>query len=85
MYRSLLLSLGRCDTYLCMGQGLSGAPHTYAQLKDLAMGHIPEQHPEDSLTRDREDGAFHTYFDDDVGAGTSFENQMRFLHTKYFP
>jgi len=51
--------------YLRMGQGLSGAPHTYAQLKDLAMGHIPEPHPEDSLTGDRKDGAFHTFFDDD--------------------
>jgi len=71
--------------YLRMGQGLSGAPHTYAQLKDLATGHIPELHPEDSLTGDREDGAFHTFFVDDLGADTTFENQMRFLHERYFP
>jgi len=71
--------------YLRMGQGLWGAPHTYAQLKDLSMGHIPELHPEDSLTGDWEDGAFHTFFDDDLGADTTFENQMRFLHERYFP
>ena len=71
--------------YLRMGQGLSGAPHTYAQLKDLAMGHIPEPQAEESLTGDREDGAFHTFFDDDLGADTTFENQMRFLHERYFP
>ena len=71
--------------YLRMGQGLSGAPHTYAQLKDLATGHIPKPHSEDSLTGDREDGAFHTFFDDHLGADTTFENQMGFLHERYFP
>ena len=49
------------------------------------MGHIPEPHPEASLTGDREGGAFHTFFDDDLGADTSFENQMQFLHEHYFP
>jgi hypothetical protein len=49
------------------------------------MGHIPEPHPEEGLTGDREDGSFHTFFDDDLGANTSFESQMQFLHTQYFP
>ena len=70
---------------VCIGQELSEAPSTYAQLKDLATGHIAESYPEYSLTGDQKDGASHTFFDDDLGADTMFENQIRFLYECYFP
>jgi len=38
-------------TYLRMGQGLTGAPHTYAQMKDLVMGPIPEPSGERRLAQ----------------------------------
>jgi len=71
--------------YLRMGQGLTGAPHTYAQLKDLVMGPIPEPMGERPLSGETEDFAFMTFFDDDMGANTSFETQLGFLHDHYFP
>lgn len=40
--------LGQCY-YLHMGMGLSGAPHTYAKLKDLTFGRIPDPDSEPSL------------------------------------
>jgi hypothetical protein len=71
--------------YLRMGQGLTGAPHTYAQLKDLVMGPIPEPMGERPLSGETEEFAFMTFFDDDMGATTSFEAQLEFLHHHYFP
>jgi hypothetical protein len=71
--------------YLRMGQGLTGAPHTYAQLKDLVMGSIPEPFGEQPLAGETEEFAFMTFFDDDMGATISFETQLDFLHRHYFP
>jgi len=41
-YKTAFSSILGQFAYLRMGQGLTGAPHTYAQLKDLVMGAIPE-------------------------------------------
>jgi len=71
--------------YIRMGQGLTGAPHTYAQLKDLVMGPIPKPRGERPLADETEEFAFMTFFDDDMGATTSFETQLKFLHDQYFP
>jgi hypothetical protein len=71
--------------YLRMGQGLTGAPHTYAQLKDIMSGPIPAPHAEEPISGDSGDAAFMSFFDDDMGAGVSFEAQWDFLHHKYFP
>jgi len=77
--------LGQFAYYLRMRQGLTGAPDTYTQLKDLVMGPIPEPLEERPLSRETEDFAFMTYFDDDMGATTSFDVQLDFLHDHYFP
>jgi len=63
-----------------MGQGLTGAPHTYTQLKDLVMGPIPEPLGERPLSGETEDFVFMTFFDDDMSATTSFDAQLDFLH-----
>ena len=77
--------------YNVMGQGLSGAPHTYSRLKDIAMGSIPEPAAEEALhgeTRMMEsegEVAFEYFMDDDFGAATDFQTLYLFLHEKYFP
>jgi len=37
------------------------------------------------LAGETEEFAFMTFFDDDMGATTSFETQLKFLHDQYFP
>jgi len=70
--------------YLRMGQGLAGAPLTYARLKDLFSGAIPAPDPEPCLNRCSK-GAFECFVDDDFGAHTSFSSLFNFLHDHYFP
>ena len=71
--------------YLRMGQGPTGALDTYVQLKDLVMGPIPEPLGERPLSGESEGFAFMAFFDDDMGATTSFDAQLDFLHKQYFP
>ena len=70
--------------YLRMGQGLAGAPHTYARLKGLFSGTIPAPDPGPCLNRCTV-GAFECFVDDDFGAFPSFAAQFDFLHNHYFP
>jgi len=70
--------------YLRMGQGLAGAPQTYARLKDIVSGEIPEPDPEPCLSRCAA-GAFEYFVDDDFGAFPDFRSQFDFLHHHYFP
>lgn len=81
--------LGQC-CYLRMGMGLTGSPHTYARLKDLTFGPIPEPFAEQSVrARVREEYGdaldFCYFFDDDYGAADNFEDMYGFLHQYYFP
>ena len=75
--------------YNVMGQGLTGAPHTYSRMKDLAMGSIPEPDEEQALHGDQqvEDGyvGFDYFMDDNYGVASSFNALFSFLHEKYFP
>lgn len=77
--------------YNVMGQGLSGAPHTYSRMKDIAMGSIPEPEAEDTMHGETRMGetegevAFEYFMDDDFGAATDFRTLYLFLHEKYFP
>src|SRR6266852_1353218 len=71
--------------YLRMGQGLAGAPQTYARLKDIFSGPIPVPDPEPALANSGIPGAFEVFVDDDYGAHRNFEDQLDFLHQKYFP
>ena len=75
--------------YNVMGQGLTGAPHTYSRMKDIAMGTIPEPNEEDALHGDQQvdDGyvGFEYFMDDDYGVASSFNALFSFLHEKYFP
>jgi len=84
-YKTAFSSVLGQFAYLRMGQGLTGAPHTYAQLKDLVMGPIPELMGERPLTGESEEFEFMTFFDDDMGATKSFKSQMEFLQEHYFP
>ena len=70
--------------YLRMGQGLAGAPQTYARLKDIVSGEIPEPDSEPCLSRCTT-GAFEYFVDDDFGAFPDFRSQFAFLHNHYFP
>jgi len=70
--------------YLRMGQGLAGAPQTYARLKDIFGGEIPEPYPEPCLDKCTT-GAFEYFVDDDFGAFPDFKTQWDFLHDHYFP
>ena len=75
--------------YLRMPMGLTGAPATYARLKDIMFGPIPAPSPEpavisETLTPER-DLAFKYFCDDDYGASLSFQRLLDFLHNIYFP
>lgn len=80
--------MGQC-CYLRMGMGLSGSPHTYAMLKDITFGPIPDPYPERSVhevvgeTNDIME--FRYFFDDDYGASDTFEELYKFLNQWYFP
>lgn len=79
--------LGQC-CYLRMGMGLSGAPHTYAMLKDITFGPIPQPNPEPSVfevVKSCPSLAFRYFFDDDYGASDDFDSLYEFLQEWYFP
>jgi len=84
-YKTAFSSILGQFAYLRMGQGLTGAPHTYTQLKDLVMSPIPKPLGERPLSGETKDFAFMTFFDDDMGATISFKTQLDFLHDHYFP
>ena len=66
--------------------GLTGSPATYARLKDLMFGPIPEPDTELLLVAEfLRDTSFRYFFDDDYGATTTFAQMLWFLHEKYFP
>lgn len=75
--------------YNVMGQGLSGAPHTYSRLKDIAMGPIPSPNEEPQLhgeiTINEGSVAYEYFMDDDYGVATDFQSLFNFLHHHYFP
>ena len=75
--------------YNVMGQGLTGAPHTYSRMQDIAMGTILEPDEEDALHGDHQvdDGGvgFDFFIDDDYGAASTFNALFSFLYEKYFP
>jgi len=78
---------GQC-CYLRMGMGLTGAPHTYARLKDITWGPIPKPYPERSITEivaELGTVVFKYFFDDDYGAADDFESMFNFLLHCYFP
>ena len=73
--------------YLRMPMGLTGAPATYARLKDLTFGPIPDPDAEPALLSISEDDpslAFGYFFDDDYGASYTFPKLLSFLHDFYF-
>ena len=75
--------------YLRMAQGLCGAPHTFAQLKDYVGGPIPSPNAEPAIfgitESDAGASAYESFFDDDSGSDESLEAQIQFLHNHYFP
>ena len=75
--------------YLRMGQGLKGAPHTYAQFSDLVFGPLP---PNDkgvarmgTLIGNHGDHAFAVFMDDHAASADDFDTLFDFLYTRYFP
>lgn len=86
-YKSAFNSILGQFYYMRMPMGLTGAPATYARLKDLAFGPIPAPDPEPPLvamTSERRVG-FRYFVDDDYGAADTFEDLMWLLHDWYFP
>ena len=74
--------------YKRMGQGLKGAPHTYAQFSDLVFGPLPKTASVPRMpTVIGHHGAssFAVFMDDHSAAGDDFDALFDFLHTKYFP
>lgn len=74
--------------YLRMGQGLKGAPMTYAQFTDVVFGPMPKTpgHPPlDSILGTRENHGFSVFMDDHLAGFTDFEAQFEWLHRTYFP
>ena len=67
--------------------GRAGGPHTYARFKDFLGGAIPAPSPEGPIDGLSDNGgsAYMSYFDDDMGANTTVQEQMNFLHNRYFP
>ena len=72
--------------YLRMGQGCTGGPGTYTQLKDIVTSSIPQPNPEPALTDAMpETVAFDHFVDDDIGGANSYDDLISFLHVHYFP
>ena len=83
------LALNGQWVYVRMGQGLKGAPYTYAQFTDLVFGPLP---PNDGgiprmklLIGDYGTHAFSVFMDDHAAAAPSFDELFEFLHYEYFP
>ena len=72
--------------YMRIGQGCTGGPGTYTQLKDIVTSSIPGPDSEPALT-DAMPGtvAFDHFVDDDIGAADTFDDLLIFLHLQYFP
>ena len=68
-----------------MGQGLTGGPGTYARLKDLVTGDIPEPFPEPALRSAEGRAVFEYFVDDDLGGADTRDQLARFMHHHYFP
>lgn len=82
-----------------IGQGLSGAPHTYNRLKDIAMEIIPTPNAEPLILgemrvasrsvgnteTEKGDIAFAYFMDDDYSASETVEGIISFLHNHYLP
>ena len=59
--------------YLRMGQGCTGGPGTYTQLKDIVTSSIPSPDPEPALTDAMHGEAVYEHFvDDDIGGAETF-------------
>ena len=75
--------------YLRMPMGLTGAPATYARLKDITFGPIPSPQPEPavitSLLSSKSPVTFKYFCNDDYGASPDFLSLLQFLHDIYFP
>lgn len=73
--------------YNRMPMGLTGAPATYARLKDIAFGPVPAPYKEDGVCyRAQQANVLFKYFcDDDYGAADGFQELFDFLHDLYFP
>lgn len=75
--------------YLRMPMGLTGAPATYARLKDITFGPIPSPQPEPAvitnLLSSESPVTFKYFCDDDYGAAPTFKQLLQFLHDIYFP
>lgn len=72
--------------YLRMGQGCTGGPGTYTQLKDIVTSSIPGPDSEPALSDAMPQAvAFDHFVDDDIGGADSFSNLVTFLHEHYFP
>ena len=84
-YKSAFSSAFGQMCYLRMGQGLTGSPGTYARLKDIATGDIPEPNPEPALSDVSSNTTFNHFVDDDIGGADTFEELVEFLHNHYFP
>ncbi|KAF8417398.1 hypothetical protein EV426DRAFT_706094 [Tirmania nivea] len=70
-----------------MPMGLTGAPATYAHLKDITFGPIPAPNGKQSLSHSAMllDMAFKYFCDDDYSRSDTFEDMFSFLHNQYFP
>lgn len=72
--------------YLRMGQGCTGGPGTYTQLKDIVTSAIPSPDHEPALTDAMPERiVFDHFVDDDIGGADSFDHLVEFLHEHYFP
>ena len=72
--------------YLRMGQGCTGGPGTYTQLKDITTGYIPSPNEEPPLAEVMKGRAtFDHFVDDDIGGAATFDDMIEFLHNHYFP
>lgn len=74
--------------YLCMGQRLKGAAHTYSQFTDTVfsplpkVGNIPRM---PTVIGVRKNDSFGVYMDDHIGAARNFDTMFDFLYKTYFP
>ena len=72
-----------------MGQGLEGAPHTYAQFWDLVFGPLSKNSQGakrmPTLIGRFKKHAFQIFMDDHSAAVTDFEAMYTFLQEEYFP
>ncbi len=75
--------------YCRMGQGLKGAPFTYAQFGDIVFGPLPPN--SNGVPRmpteigQFDDHAFQIFVDDHAASATDFDSMFTFLHERYFP